>query len=323
MAMRDADALVIDEGVRALIGLAVREDVGRGEAAGDLTVRVAIPGTLRGEGRIVARREGVICGTVLIGEILRAYGGGAGNVEFAIETADGQRAGRGQTAAVLRGSVGRILTAERVILNFLGHLSGVATATRRYVDLVAGVKTPSGRPALICDTRKTTPGFRALDKYAVRCGGGVNHRMGLYDGVILKDNHLAALREKYGAGLSLGELTGRIRRELPPEVLVWLEVDTLEQLAEELRGEGQGADIVIVDNFSTQMMREAVRMREGGGGRGGAARRPLLEASGGITEETVAAVAETGVDRISIGALTHSSGGLDLSMDWGRDKGRP
>ncbi|HVX84595.1 MAG TPA: carboxylating nicotinate-nucleotide diphosphorylase [Phycisphaerae bacterium] len=315
MAMRGEDALVIDEGVRELVRLAVREDLGSGEGGGDVTVRLGIPEALRGEGRIVPRREGVICGTVLLGEILRAYGLREGEVDVGIKTADGQRVGRGETVAVLRGSVGRILTAERVILNFLGHLSGVATVTRRYVDLVARVKTASGRSPVICDTRKTTPGFRVLDKYAVRCGGGVNDRMGLYDGVMLKDNHLAALREKYGAGLSLGELTGRIRGELPGGILVWLEVDTLEQLAEELRGEGKGADIVIVDNFSTEMMREAVRMREGGGR---ARRRPLLEASGGITEETVAAVAETGVDRLSIGALTHSSGVLDVSMDWGR-----
>jgi nicotinate-nucleotide pyrophosphorylase (carboxylating) len=302
-----AEPLVIDEGIRGLIQAAVREDVG----SGDRTVELAIPKELQGEGRIVARRRGVICGTVLLKEIVAAYGG-----ELAVEVSlpDGSAVAPGQVVATLEGPVGRILTAERVVLNFLGHCSGVASATRRYVDAIAGVKSVKGGPPAICDTRKTTPGFRMLDKYAVRCGGGVNDRIGLYDGVMLKDNHLAALREKLGAEMGLGDLTRRIRGELPGEIWLWLEVDTMEQLEEELAGRG-GADVILLDNFTPEMMREAVGMRDQAAKQTGV--RPLLEASGGITDQTLRAVAESGVDRISIGALTHSAPALDLSMEVG------
>jgi nicotinate-nucleotide pyrophosphorylase (carboxylating) len=302
-----AEPLVIDEGIRGLIQAAVREDVG----SGDRTVELAIPKELQGEGRIVARRRGVICGTVLLKEIVAAYGG-----ELAMEVSlpDGSAVAPGQVVATLEGPVGRILTAERVVLNFLGHCSGVASATRRYVDAIAGVKSVKGGPPAICDTRKTTPGFRMLDKYAVRCGGGVNDRIGLYDGVMLKDNHLAALREKLGAEMGLGDLTRRIRGELPGEMWLWLEVDTMEQLEEELAGRG-GADVILLDNFTPEMMREAVGMRDQAAKQTGV--RPLLEASGGITDQTLRTVAESGVDRISIGALTHSAPALDLSMEVG------
>lgn len=308
------EPLVIDEGVRALIGAAVREDVG----SGDKTVEVAIPRELRGEGRIVARKRGVICGTVLLPDIVAAYGG---ELRAEVSLGDGAAVAPGQVVATLTGPVGRLLTAERVVLNFLGHCSGVASATRRYVEAIAGVKSVKkadgtlGPPA-ICDTRKTTPGFRMLDKYAVRCGGGVNHRIGLYDGVMLKDNHLAALREKLGAEMGLGELTRRIRAELPREVLLWLEVDTLGQLEEELAGRG-GSDVILLDNFTPEMMHEAVGMRDqvAKQARAGEGAGPLLEASGAITDQTLVAAAASGVDRISIGALTHSAPALDLSME--------
>jgi nicotinate-nucleotide pyrophosphorylase (carboxylating) len=307
-----AEPLVIDEGIRGLIQAAVREDVG----SGDRTVELAIPKELRGEGRIVGRRRGVVCGTVLLEEIVAAYGG-----EVAVEVSlpDGSSVAPGQVVATLEGPVGKILTAERVLLNFLGHCSGVASATRRYVDAIAEVKSVeradgTGGPPAICDTRKTTPGFRLLDKYAVRCGGGVNDRIGLYDGVMLKDNHLAALREKLGAEMGLGDLTRRIRGELPGEILLWLEVDTMEQLEEELAGRG-GADVILLDNFTPEMMHEAVGMRNQVAKQTGV--RPLLEASGGITDQTLRAVAESGVERISIGALTHSAPVLDMSMEVG------
>ena len=216
--------------------------------------------------------------------------------------------------ARLQGSARAILSAERTLLNFLGHLSGVATLTAQYVDAIADVRsTVRGTAPVIVDTRKTTPGFRVLDKYAVRCGGGGNHRMGLYDGVMLKDNHLAALREKLGEGMTLGELTKRIRAELDPTITLWLEVDNLQQLREELgsgKRVGGAADIVLLDNFSAGEMREAVVMRNAVG------ERPLLEASGGITLENLREVAATGIDRIAIGALTHSAKVLDLSMDF-------
>ena len=232
---------------------------------------------------------------------------------LSILAADGARLAAGQPVARLHGSARAILSAERTLLNFLGHLSGVATLTAQYVDAIADVRsTVRGTAPVIVDTRKTTPGFRVLDKYAVRCGGGGNHRMGLYDGVMLKDNHLAALREKLGAGMTLGELTKRIRGELDPTITLWLEVDNLEQLREALAAGPRGAaDIVLLDNFSPAQMREAVALRNGSGGE-----RPLLEASGGITLENLREVAATGVDRIAIGALTHSAKVLDLSMDF-------
>jgi nicotinate-nucleotide pyrophosphorylase (carboxylating) len=226
----------------------------------------------------------------------------------------------------VKGPVRGLLTAERVVLNFLGHMSGVATMTRRYVDAVAKVRggAVEKRP-VICDTRKTTPGWRVLDKYAVRCGGGVNHRMGLYDGVMLKDNHLAALRERLGKELTLAELTRRVRGELEKGITLWLEVDTLEQLRDELEG-GGGADVVLLDNFTPEEMTRAVEMRDEVKGQNAEfrmhnselkGRTVLLEASGGITLENIGAVAETEVDRISIGALTHSAPVLDLSMEMG------
>ncbi len=305
--LMDIQPLVIDEGLRTLIALAVREDSG----AGDKTVELAIDPDARGEARIVARRDGVIAGTPLIEPILAAYGGG---VDIALHVADGSRVAPQTPVATLRGPVGRILTAERVLLNFLGHVSGVASATRRYVDAVAAVTGARGKPPAICDTRKTTPGFRALDKYAVRCGGGVNDRIGLHDGVMLKDNHLAALREKLGRS-TLGQLTRGIRAQLATDILLWLEVDTLEQLRDELANRG-GADVVLLDNFSTEQMKQAVALRDAASNSSG---RPLLEASGGITLETLRTIAETGVDRLSIGALTHSAPVLDLSMDWGSE----
>ncbi|MCL2640772.1 MAG: hypothetical protein FWD53_08010, partial [Phycisphaerales bacterium] len=219
--------LVIDERVRELVRMAAEEDVG----TGDRTVQLAIPTRTRGTGIIVARCDGVICGTVLIKEILAKYG----RASCRLMVKDGAKVKAGQVVARASGSVRGILSAERVVLNFLGRMSGVATLTRRYVDAVKGTR------AVVCDTRKTVPGWRGLDKYAVRCGGGVNHRMGLYDGVMLKDNHLAALRERLGE-MGLAELTRRVRRELPGKIMLWVEVDTLEQLGAVMGGGGGGAD---------------------------------------------------------------------------------
>lgn len=289
--------LMMDERTRELIRMAVAEDLGTEKGVGDRTVQLAIPAAAHGTGTIVARREGVICGTVLVQEILAKYG----RLKCSPLVKDGTKVKTGQAVARISGSVRAILSAERVVLNFLGRMSGVATMTRQYVDAVKGART------VICDTRKTVPGWRALDKYAVRCGGGVNHRIGLYDGVMLKDNHLAALREKLWDGMSLAELTQRIRRELPRRITLWLEVDTMEQLAEAMGG---GAEIILLDNFLLADLRRAVAMRAK------CKAKELLEASGGITLENVRAVAKTGVDRISIGALTHSAPVLDLSMDW-------
>jgi nicotinate-nucleotide pyrophosphorylase (carboxylating) len=292
-----------------LIRMAVHEDLG----AGDKTVQLAIPADLRTTARIVGRRDGIISGTPLLAPVLREYPAG-NDVTLSIQTPDAHPVRHGQTVATLTGPVRTILSAERVLLNFLCHLSGVATATRRYVDAIADIKSVNGQPPAICDTRKTTPGFRALDKYAVRCGGGVNHRIGLYDGVMLKDNHLAALREKLGVS-NLSALTRQIRTQLPHEMLLWLEVDTLDQLSQEFAGEGGGADIVLIDNFTPDQMKQAVQMRNAAAHDRGA-RRPLLEASGGITDQNLRTIAQTGVDRISIGAITHSAPALNLSMEF-------
>jgi len=236
-----------------------------------------------------------------------------------VHTPDGTRVGPGganEKIATITGAVRTLLSAERVMLNFLGHLSGIATLTRLYVDAVArAIPDENKRPA-ICDTRKTTPAYRVLDKYAVRCGGGVNHRIGLYDGVMLKDNHLAALRERLGAGLTLGQLTARIRAELDPKITLWLEVDNLAQLEEALNTELPGADIILLDNFNLDQLKGAVPMRDVFANNDKLPNKPLLEASGGITLETLPKIARTGIDRISIGALTHSAPVLDLSMEF-------
>ena len=303
-----------DGDLRLLIQLAVREDMGRPPS--DKTVELSIPEGLSAEAAIVARKPGVLSGVFLLGPILGEYPGGDG-VQVTCKTGDGSILAAGQVAALLRGPARTLLSAERVMLNFLSHLSGIATLTRQYVDAVAAaVPDPARRPA-ISDTRKTTPGFRLLDKYAVRCGGGVNLRFGLYDGVMLKDNHLAALKERLGRNLTLAELTARIRAGLDRAITLWLEVDTLDQLAEALSGRERGADIILLDNFNVAQMREAVEMRDAARSRSKDQQaKILLEASGGITLANLAAVAQSGVDRISIGALTHSAPILDLSVDF-------
>jgi nicotinate-nucleotide pyrophosphorylase (carboxylating) len=203
---------------------------------------------------------------------------------------DGERVAKGQTVAELHGRLRSILAGERLALNFLQRMSGIATLTRRYVDAVAGTK------ARILDTRKTVPGLRVLDKYAVRMGGGYNHRFGLYDGVILKDNHIRA------AG-GVGQAVERLRQTLPPGFKIEVEVGSLAEVEAALKAR---AEIVMLDNMSTQQMAEAVRLIAG---------RALVEASGGITLETVRAVAASGVDFISVGALTHSPPALDISLE--------
>ncbi len=303
-------SLPLDECISNLIDLAVREDLGSGAAGGvsaaalDRTVALAIPPDLSATGNIVARKPGIISGTVLLPAILAHYDAG---LQCNILIPDGHAAATGAMAAQITGPAGALLSAERVLLNFLGRLSGIATLTNAYVRAAADVRRP-GKP-VVCDTRKTTPGWRKLEKYAVRCGGGVNHRMGLYDGVMLKDNHLAALRRRYGVSASLADLTQKVRAQLPGNITLWLEVDTLEQFKNALPG---AADIILLDNMPPDQMRQAVRLRDelkAGG-------PPLLEASGGVTLETISAIAGAGVDRISVGALTHSAPCLDLAMDF-------
>ncbi len=292
-----------------LIRRAVQEDTGPPPGL-DVTAQLCIPEAIHGRALIVARQRGVLSGSVLLPLVALEYDN-ALRVKPLCD--DGELVNAGQTVAEVSGPMRALLSFERVGLNFLGALSGVATLTRRYVDAIAIVP---GSRAEIFDTRKTRPGYRQLEKYAVRCGGGQNHRMGLYDGVMIKDNHIAALRQQLGGRQTLADLTRHVRQRLDardrPDTWLWLEVDTLDQLAEALDGQGAcGANVILLDNMAPEVLRQAVALRD----RVRAAGPPLLEASGGITLANVAAVAATGVDRISIGALTHSAPVLDVAMD--------
>lgn len=282
---------------RQLVKLALEEDLGQ---AGDLTSQAVIPTDLKGQGTFVARGRGVIAGLPAVALVLSEVDP---NLKFWPIIEDGSPIQ--SPIADVEGSTRSILAAERTALNFLQHLSGIATLTRKYVDAIEGL------PCKILDTRKTTPGWRLLEKYAVRCGGGHNHRMGLYDGILIKDNHLMTLKQatfqKPGdLKLTIAEAVHRVRQQ-SPSLQIEMEIDILELLDAVLDA---GPDIVLLDNMPLEHMREAVRRRN--------QKAPpiLLEASGGITLANVRAVAETGVDRISIGALTHSAPALDIALDY-------
>jgi nicotinate-nucleotide pyrophosphorylase (carboxylating) len=276
---------------RRLVELALQEDVG----PGDLTSQAVIPEDLPGRAVFVARAPGVVAGlpaAALVFEVLDP------RVVFRPLAEDGTAVARGARLAEVSGPMRSVLSGERTALNFLQHLSGVATQTRRYADAVAGLK------CRVLDTRKTLPGWRLLEKYAVRRGGGHNHRLGLYDGILIKDNHLAAL------GLGRKEIRKAVeaaRALAGPGVPVEVEVDNLDELDEALRCR---PDVVLLDNMPPEQLREAVRRRDA------AAAGTLLEASGGVTLATLRAVAETGVDRVSVGALTHSAPALDIALDY-------
>lgn len=265
---------------------ALEEDLGR---AGDLTTDAIVPAGTRAEAAIVARSEGIVAGGAVAGATFVMLDR-AVTVEVVAE--DGAPVLKGEQLLRIFGDAGAILTGERTALNLLGRMCGIATLTRRFVEAAAGTGVR------ISDTRKTTPGLRSLEKYAVRCGGGINHRFGLDDAVLIKDNHLAV------AG-GVGEAVRRVRERVGHAVKVEVEVDTLEQLAQALEA---NVDSVLLDNMDPATLARAVAMTGG---------RLALEASGGITLATVRAVAETGVDVISVGALTHSAPALDLSLEMG------
>ena len=267
-----------------LIRRALEEDLGR---AGDLTSDAILPPDLKAEAAVVARKAGRIAGLQAAISAFRILDPA---VQVELLSADGRDAAAGETLAMVRGAARSILSAERTALNLLGRLCGVATTTRDLVALVA----PHGT-RIVC-TRKTTPGLRALEKYAVRAGGGSNHRFGLDDAVLIKDNHVAL------AG-GIRPAVERARAYVGHLVKIELEVDSLEQLAEAL---DLKVDVVLLDNMSLETLREAVRMAKG---------KALTEASGGITPQTAPAVAATGVDMISVGWLTHSSPALDVALD--------
>lgn len=250
---------------------------------------------------IVSREPGVIAGLPAAECVLREMNT---DIEWSALVEDGTQIERGSTVATLSGSTRDLLTAERPVLNFLGKLSGIASLTRRYVDQVAHT------PAKIYDTRKTTPGWRRLEKYAVRCGGGTNHRTGLFDAILIKDNHLAQGNWNLAEAIVAARKFLRQQQDANPnlaDAIVEIEVDTLEQLAEALQAT---PDIALLDNMTCEQLSAAVRQRDA------ASAVTELEASGGITIETIRSVAETGIDRISVGALTHSAIGLDLGLDW-------
>lgn len=282
-----------------LIEAAFAEDVGSGDVSSKLLNDAHAETVVR----VVPRAAGVICGLTLAPEICRVFSECLGEKAAwaAGDKADGSRVQAGESVATLRGPRAALLTLERTLLNFLGRMSGVATLTGRFVD-AAHAANPN---VTILDTRKTIPGWRELDKYAVRCGGGENHRLGLYDAVLIKDNHLAGVATERLAAM----LFEMLNRRADPAAFVEVEVDGLEQLAEVCKV--VGIDVVLLDNFSPEEMRAAVAYRDEQGLRG----KIALEASGGITLENVAQIAATGVERISIGALTHSAASLDLGLD--------
>ncbi|MGL4555444.1 MAG: carboxylating nicotinate-nucleotide diphosphorylase [Gemmataceae bacterium] len=275
-----------------LARLALEEDLG---TAGDLTSLSVVPPATRGQAVFASRSPGRLAG---LPAARLVFGLVDPEVTFDEEVTDGSAVDRGTRLAVVRGPMRSILTAERTALNFLQRLSGVASLTARYAEQV------SGHRAKLLDTRKTTPGWRLLEKYAVRMGGGHNHRMGLCDGVLIKDNHLAAL----GPGPdAVRRAVGEARRLYGHGVPIEVEVDTMEQLDAALRS---GPDIVLLDNMTLDQLRESVRRRDA------ADPRVLLEASGGVNLTTARAIAATGVDRISVGALTHSATALDIGLDY-------
>jgi nicotinate-nucleotide pyrophosphorylase (carboxylating) len=283
---------LVDEVVsRALI-----EDLG---AEGDVTTIATIPPTLVGQADLVPRAAGVVAGLPIAAWVFDSVSEGRLRVEFGV--IDGTEVSPGEVLATVYGPVRDLLTAERTALNLLGHLSGVATLTRRWVDAVAGTN------AQIRDTRKTLPGLRALEKYAVRCGGGVNHRMSLSDAALIKDNHVAA------AGGITAAFTA-VRREYP-DVALEVEADTVAQAIEVIDA---GAELVLLDNMSPEDMRTVVEYVAAAGQ---LVTQVKLEASGGLSLDRARAVAETGVDYLSVGALTHSAPQLDIGLDIAADFG--
>jgi nicotinate-nucleotide pyrophosphorylase (carboxylating) len=271
--------------LKPLVEAALTEDLGR---RGDVTSQATIPADMQAQLQIKARQAGVICGMDLA---RLSFALVDAQIAFIAQVTDGERVEADTVLAIVRGNARHLLTAERTALNFMTHLSGIATATRQIVDSVAEY------PAQITCTRKTIPGLRILQKYAVRCGGGRNHRLGLDDAILIKDNHIAIAGDIKTAIQQAQNFAGHL---IPIEV----EVDTLEQLAQALDA---GVSLVLLDNMSPEILSQAVAMCKG---------RARTEASGGITPETVQAAAKTGVDFIAMGYLTHSTTALDIGLDF-------
>ena len=273
--------------VHDLIDRALQEDLG----IGDATTSALVPPELQASATLFAKQPGVLCGVEVAEAVFRRVDPSL-QVEQVLR--DGDVMERGSVALRAGGSAASLLTAERTAINFMQHLSGVATLTATYVEAIRGTG------ATLIDTRKTIPGLRSLEKYAVRCGGGHNHRQNLGDGVLIKDNHIAALKLQ---GVSLGDMVRMAHARASHTIKVEVEVTTLEETEEALDA---GAQLLLLDNMPAELMGQAVELNRG---------RALLEASGGINLDTVRAAAESGVDLISVGALTHSAPALDISMD--------
>jgi nicotinate-nucleotide pyrophosphorylase (carboxylating) len=290
------------EDLSEILRLAIREDLDRSI---DLTTMAIVPAGVRGSAALVSRSHGVAAGIDLIDEMIAELDV---EIQWDQQVGDGQAIEPSQVLSVLRGDARDLLTCERTILNVLCRLSGVASLTKRFVDAVRGTQ------ARVYDTRKTTPGWRRLEKYAVRCGGGHNHRLGLYDGILIKDNHLASRAAANGELLDAGQAvehakaflaSGSIQREEP--VMIEVEIDRIEQLESALKA---SPNIILLDNMSCQLLSQCVAIRDR------LAPSVQLEASGGVNLQTIAGIAATGVDRISVGALTHSAPVHDIGLDW-------
>lgn len=288
------DAFISAKRLASLIELAREEDLGPDGL--DVTSELFVSNDLSAEAHVVAREAGRLSGLSLLPRIAKAYDE---RLRVTLRAQDGDTVQPEQSVAHLSGPMRSILTVERVALNLLSHLSGIATLTSRFV-----AQTQATR-AKVYDTRKTLPGLRGLQKYAVACGGGGTHRMGLYDAVLLKDNHLANVGTK-DLALVVADAVKRSRAAYPGLKFVMIEVDTIDQLKKILT---TGIDIVLLDNMETEQLKQAVELRNG------LAPKVELEASGVVTLETVRAISKTGVDRISIGALTHSAPAMDFGLD--------
>ncbi len=292
-----------------IIKMAVTEDIPIPEL---IDSKMILDSSIHGAGKIIAKSRGVLAGGWLIEEVILHY-----NPELKSEVLirDGEPIAPGQTIATIYGALDDIVISERVILNFLSRLSGVATMTSKYVQACKGTN------AIITGTRKTLPAYRFLDKYAVQCGGGDPHRMGLSYGVMIKDNHIAALQNK----MTISEIVARVKSKLKAKrkkLPIWVEVDTLDQLRQTLPAT---PDIILLDNMSTSKIVSAIKIRNRWFAKSGIQSetpQPLLEASGGIDLHNVAEIAQTGVDRIAVGALTHSVIAVDVSLDLSTPKGK-
>ena len=280
-------SLNIDE-IKPVVESALREDIGRG----DITSDILIPSGAKGKGVIIAKENGVIVGIPVAEMVFRILDS---KVEFTEYISDGEKVKKVERIAEVVGEAKAILTGERTALNFLGHLSGIATKTNNFVEKVGHFNVK------IMDTRKTVPNLRVLEKYAVRVGGGYNHRMGLYDAVLIKDNHLKLMKGK------IGDLVKKVRSGAPPSMKIEVEAKDFSEVEDVLSGK---PDIIMLDNMSVSEVKKTVEFVRKSG------RSVLLEVSGGITIENVWEYAETGVDIISVGELTHSVKSLDVSMEF-------